>query len=76
MPCHEEGGVVANMLTHDGTLLYLDENNQLHRLKGPAKVGLALPGFEPHIEWWFHGKLIPCKSQQEFERMLQLKAFW
>lgn len=76
MPCEEKGGVVAHMLTHDGTLLYLDKDNRLHRLDGPAKVGLALPGTEPDVEWWYHGTHVRCKSQEEFERMLKLKAFW
>ena len=77
MSCKENNGVVAQMLTHDGTLLYLDKDNRLHRLDGPAKVGLTLPGIEPDVEWWYHGiRFIRCKSQEEFERMLKLKAFW
>ena len=76
MTCEERGGVVAHMITHDGTLLSLDKNNLLHRLDGPAKVGLALPGTEPDVEWWYHGTRIYCKSQEEFDRAIELKAFW
>ncbi len=42
-----------------------------HRLDGPAiifKNGL--------IKWAFLGKEIKVKSQEEFERILQLKVFW
>lgn len=76
MNCEERGGVVAYVITHDGTLLHLDKNDQLHRLDGPAKVGLALPGTEPYVEWWYHGTRIQCKSQEEFDRAMRLKVFW
>ena len=77
MNCEDNGnGVVAQMLTHDGTLLCLDGDNQLHCLDGPAKVGLALPGFETDVEWYWHGEKIECSSQEEFDRAIKLKAFW
>lgn len=76
MPCKENGGVVAQMITHDGTLLFLDKNDKLHRLDGPAKIGLSIPGTEPDVEWWYHGTHINCKSQEEFNMAIKMKAFW
>jgi len=26
--------------------------------------------------WWHQGRKLNCNSQQEFERLLKLKAFW
>ena len=26
--------------------------------------------------WWINGKEVKCKSQEEFEKFLKLKAFW
>jgi hypothetical protein len=46
-------------------------NGQLHRLDGPAFI------WEGHApEWHYLGKKIACSSQEEFEKMLKLKAFW
>lgn len=42
-----------------------------HRLDGPAVE--YVNGYK---EWYFEGKLIDCKNQEEFERLLKLKAFW
>lgn len=50
---------------------YYDDKGKHHRLDGPARIW--------HIgaqEWWYHGTKIHCKSQEEFERYLKLKAFW
>lgn len=45
-------------------------NGQRHRLDGPAIEG-------PEINtWYFNNKYIDCDSQQEFERLIKLKAFW
>jgi hypothetical protein len=33
----------------------------------------------PHLvikEWWVNGKYCAVKSQEEFERLLKMKAFW
>ena len=26
--------------------------------------------------WYFHGTEVPCRTQQQFERLLKLKVFW
>ena len=43
----------------------------LHREDGPA-VEL----FYGYKEWWYHGKWVDCSSQEEFERLIKLKALW
>jgi hypothetical protein len=27
-------------------------------------------------EWWIGGNKLPCQTQEEFERLIKLKAFW
>lgn len=41
-----------------------------HRLNGPA---ISQMHFQ---EWWINGKLLPCKTQKEFEQLMKLKALW
>lgn len=51
------------------------KNGLLHNENGPA----AIISFEPenYIErWYINGKLIPCSSQLEFEKLIRLKSFW
>jgi len=43
----------------------------LHRLDGPAYEGI-----NGDKCWWYHGKQINCSSQEEFERLIKLKALW
>jgi len=44
-----------------------------HRDDGPA----IIYGDESELQmWWYQGKFIDCSSQEEFERLLKLKAFW
>lgn len=45
-------------------------NGNFHRINGPA-IDHATRKY-----WFFHGKYIDCNSQEEFERLLRLKAFW
>jgi len=42
-----------------------------HRLDGPAMEFPSGRG-----EWYYQGKRIDCSSQEEFEKLLKLKAFW
>jgi hypothetical protein len=46
-------------------------NNRLHREDGPAVEYASGDKF-----WWIDGKLIDCQTQEEFERLVKLKAFW
>ena len=42
-----------------------------HRLDGPA-----IETSDGHKEWYYQGKHIECSSQEEFEKIIKLKAFW
>lgn len=54
-----------------GLVAYYDENRMYHRLDGPAEIWSG-----KKCLWHYHGKHINCSSQEEFERLLRLKAFW
>lgn len=43
----------------------------LHREDGPAAEFSSGDKF-----WYYHGEYINCSSQEEFERIIKLKAFW
>jgi len=43
----------------------------LHRLDGPA-----VEYTDGTKYWWYHGKRISCSSQEEFEKLIKLKALW
>jgi len=46
-------------------------NNQYHREDGPA---VEYPN--GYKVWFVHGRRINCSSQEEFERLIKLKALW
>jgi len=49
-------------------------NGKRHRLDGPANI---VNGYHPRKDWYLFGKYVPCKSQEEFERLLKIgRAFW
>jgi hypothetical protein len=45
-------------------------NGKYHREDGPAVE------YHDCKEWLINGKRILCKTQEEFERLMKLKAFW
>lgn len=46
-------------------------NGLPHRVDGPAIT------WHTGEKWWYvNGKYIACQSQEEFERIMRLKAFW
>ena len=52
-------------------------NGKLHREDGPAverTFGYRIKGRAN--DWYWNGKFIFCNSQQEFEKLLSLRAFW
>ena len=51
-----------------GTKRYY-KNGKLHRLNGPA-----LEFADGYKEWWINGKRIDCKDQEEFLRLIKMKA--
>lgn len=42
---------------------------QRHRIDGPAV------DYFNFKEWYYHGKKIECSTQEQFEKMIKLKAF-
>ena len=47
------------------------QNGKPHRLDGPA-----IEFVSGSKEWFYHGQYIECSSQEVFERLIKLKAFW
>jgi hypothetical protein len=55
----------------NGNQTWYDEMGRFHREDGPAII------FVDGVElWYYHGKPIVCQTQEEFVRILKLKAFW
>jgi len=46
-------------------------HGQYHRLDGPA-----VEYSDGTKEWYYHGEYINCSSQEEFERLINLKVLW
>lgn len=47
------------------------QNGKLHRIDGPA-----IEWDNGNKSWWIKGEQICSSSQQEFEQLLKMKAFW
>jgi hypothetical protein len=47
------------------------QNGKAHRLDGPPPESTS-----GDKQWYVGGKHIVCKTQEEFEKLLKLKAFW
>lgn len=62
----EEEVVVTDGVANN---LYFSKG-KYHRLDGPAVEQGDIK------EWWYHGLKINCSSQKQFERYLNLRAFW
>lgn len=67
----EEGGKKYFVNEYDGgdTFWYLYD--ELHRELGPAAEWA-----NGEKTWYFHGERMNCKSQEEFIKHINLKAFW
>ena len=65
---HRVGGPAIDRV-NDTKLWY--QYGKLHREDGPACEWSG-----GHKSWYYKGKHIICYSQEEFERILKLKAFW
>jgi hypothetical protein len=79
-------------ITLDGNQEWRLPNGKLHREDGPACISSTGSKWwyfngEPHREdgpavessngfksWWIHGQFI--KTQEEFEKLMRLRAFW
>ena len=47
------------------------QNGFRHRLDGPAYEDAS-----GNKKWYFHGKIMDCNSQEEFEELIKLAMFW
>jgi len=68
---HRDNGPAVSIVYEDGVLCqewYI--NNLLHRLDGPAIIDEYGPA------WYVNDNKIECSSQEEFKKLLKLKAFW
>jgi hypothetical protein len=44
---------------------------RFHKLDGPF-----IERSDGKQEWWVDGKKLDCSTQEEFERLMKLRAFW
>ena len=58
-----------------GTKLWY-QYGHLHRLDGPAIEDMSNVYVDILKSWWYYGQKINCKTQEEFEKIIKLKAFW
>lgn len=65
---HREDGPACEYANGDK---YWFINGLRHREGGPA---IEYSDGEKH--WYYHGKYIKCYSQEQFLRLIKLKAFW
>jgi hypothetical protein len=65
---HREDGPAVEYSNGD-KIWYM--NNKCHREDGPA-----VECFDGEKFWYWNNIRIDCSNQEEFERLLKLKAFW
>jgi hypothetical protein len=65
--CHRENGPAVEYASNK----YWYQHDKLHREDGPA-VEYA----DGTKCWYYHGQQIYCQTNQEYLRLLKLKAFW
>ena len=54
-----------------GTIRFYNDKKRLHREDGPA-----IESANGDKYWYINGKKIDCKTQDEFLRLIKMKAFW
>jgi hypothetical protein len=72
---HREDGPAEEYPNGDTSWLL---NGVRHRTDGPAVewTGWGIARNPPLKEWWIHGTRIDCKTQEEFEQYMRMRAFW
>jgi hypothetical protein len=65
---HREGGPAAEW--SDGTKVWYWYGKR-HREDGPA-----IEDADGYKAWYYNGQKIHCQSNQEFLKLIKLKAFW
>lgn len=75
---------VGKCVTHDNgaIVIYLDKLGKYHRIDGPAKIrkvySIDLSGNKNYFlekQWFWHGEKININNQEQFNKILKLKAF-
>jgi len=65
---HREDGPALEYANGDK---YWYRNGQYHREDGPAYESAS------GDKWWYiHGKKLDCKTNEEFLKLMKMKAFW
>jgi hypothetical protein len=64
---HREDGPTIELANGDK---YWYLNDKLHREDGPASESGS------DKAWYINGERLPCTTQEQFERLMRLKAFW
>jgi hypothetical protein len=67
---HDYGDITRYYFIN-GDMCWANEEGNLHCLTGPAKI--FNKGTES--QWWINGEQIECSSQEEFKRIIKIKAF-
>lgn len=65
---HRDDGPAVEFIS--GTKFWF-QNGEYHREDGPA-----IEHSDGYKEWHYEGKYVDCNSQEQFERLIKLKAFW
>lgn len=68
---HREDGPAVEWA--DGSYEWFS-NDKIHRLDGPAIKHSRENIFD--YFWYYEGVYVDCDSQEEFERLVKMKAFW
>jgi hypothetical protein len=71
------------LIDHNNEYWYAEEDRnceyrRFHREDGPAIIySMGFAGRKDvEKQWWYLGKRLDCKTQEEFESLMRLKAFW
>ena len=64
---HKEDGPAIIWASGDKSWYF---HGKRHRTDGPAIE------WKEQTSWYLHGEKLPCKSQEEFQHLMKLKAFW
>jgi len=65
---HREDGAAVEYANGDKQW-YL--NGKCHRIDGPA-----VEHVNGYNSWYSNDQFVPCETQEQFERLMKLKAFW
>ena len=50
-------------------------NDERHREDGPA-LNFSASSSRDYYRWYLHNEEVPCKTQENFEQLMRLRAFW